>query len=51
MGYKETLLQPIMIGNRKCNNRFLFQTFNLILFILKESCIKAKAWVSLLLER
>lgn len=25
MGYKETLLQPIMIGNRKCSNRFFAQ--------------------------
>ncbi|KPL77341.1 2,4-dienoyl-CoA reductase [Ornatilinea apprima] len=25
MGYKETLLQPIMIGNRKCENRFFAQ--------------------------
>lgn len=25
MGYKETLLQPIMIGNRRCENRFFAQ--------------------------
>lgn len=25
MGYKETLLQPIMIGNSKCDNRFFAQ--------------------------
>ena len=25
MGYKETLLQPIKIGNKICNNRFFAQ--------------------------
>jgi 2,4-dienoyl-CoA reductase-like NADH-dependent reductase (Old Yellow Enzyme family) len=25
MGYKDTLLQPILIGNRKCDNRFFAQ--------------------------
>lgn len=25
MGYKETLLQPLMIGNRRCENRFFAQ--------------------------
>jgi len=30
MGYKETLLKPIMIGTRKCSNRFLAQSMECV---------------------